>query len=111
MKNYVQTGDILTLSAPADVSSGGIVVVGTLVGVAQVDAVAGDPVAVVRRGVFADLPKKTGEAWAVGDKLYWNATDGHMTKTATGAVLVGCAVATVVAAGETGSVFLDGVIR
>jgi predicted RecA/RadA family phage recombinase len=38
MKNYLQAGETVTVTAPADVTSGTLVVVGSLVGVAAFDA-------------------------------------------------------------------------
>lgn len=67
MKNFVQPGDSITLPAPADVTSGGIVIAGALVGVAAADALTGEGVVIATRGVF-DLPKGA-EVFAVGDEV------------------------------------------
>ena len=67
MKNFVQPGDSITLPAPADVTSGGIVIAGALVGVAAADALTGEGVAIATRGVL-DLPKGA-EVFAVGDEV------------------------------------------
>jgi len=91
MKNYVQEGKTLTVTAPAAVASGDYVVVGAIRGVAAYDAASGEPVEVATEGVFT-LPKVAAEDIAVGDLLYWTGT--ACTKTAgTGSKpLVGVAV-------------------
>ena len=91
MKNFIQQGSTLTLTAPATTTSGQLVVVGAIIGVANFDAASGDEVEVDIEGVF-ELPKLSGDTIAVGEKLYWNGT--ALTKTAgTGSKpLVGYAV-------------------
>lgn len=110
MKNFIQPGENLTLPAPSDVTSGQLVAVGSIVGVAQATVAAGQPVVLVRRGVFA-LPKATGQAWTAGTKIYRSADDGTLTTTATGNTLVGAVVEAAAAGDAAGNVLLDGVIR
>ena len=71
MKNYVQEGDVLTVSAPANVLSGAVAIVGSIYGVAAFDALSGADVEVQVEGVFT-LTKVTTDVVAVGDKLYWD---------------------------------------
>jgi len=91
MKNYLQEGKTLTVTAPGAVVSGQYVTVGAIRGVAAYDAASGEPVEVTTEGVFS-LPKATAEDIAAGDVVYWNGT--ACTKTAgTGSKpLVGVAV-------------------
>ena len=91
MKNYVQEGKTLTVTAPGAVVSGQYVVVGAIRGVAAFDAAQGERLEVVTEGVFS-LPKATAEDIAAGDVVYWTGT--ACTKTAgTGSKpLVGVAV-------------------
>ncbi len=106
MKNFLQPGTTLTVPAPAGgVVSGSPVAVGSLRGFASATAAAGEDVAVARSGVFSVI-KKAGEAWAVGDTLYYNATDGNFTKAATSAVLFGFAAAAAVSAATAGEIVL-----
>jgi len=79
MKNYVQEGKTITVTAPAVVVSGQYVVVGAIRGVAAFDAAQGEPVEVATEGVFT-LPKVAADNIAAGDLLYWNGT--ACTKTA-----------------------------
>lgn len=80
MKNYLQRGGTVTVTAPANVSSGDVVVVGALVGVAAFDASQNDQVEITTEGVFT-LPKKGTDVMAVGNLLYWDATNHYMTLT------------------------------
>jgi predicted RecA/RadA family phage recombinase len=54
----------------------------------------------------SDAPKASGEAWAVGAKLYWNDTTKAFTTTAAGAVLCGYAVQPAQAAATVSPIFL-----
>jgi len=73
MKNYVQEGKTVSVTAPAAVTSGQYVVVGAIRGVAAYDAAQGEPVEVATEGVFT-LPKVAADNIAAGDLLYWNGT-------------------------------------
>ena len=101
MKNYVQPGNTITLTAPYDVASGDGLLVGAIFGVATGAAVSGDPIEAALVGVF-DLTKVGSQAWAVGDKIYWDNTAKQATKTATSNTLIGVATEAVGnGAGET----------
>lgn len=101
MKNYVQPGNTITLTAPHAVASGSGLLVGAIFGVAAGDAGNGETVETVLVGVF-DLKKKASEAWVPGDKVYWDNIAKEATKTATDNTLVGVAVEAV--AGGAGDV-------
>lgn len=87
MKNYSQRGDIITVTVGADVASGGVVVVGDLVGVAVGAAANGTQAEVCLTGVF-ELAKVSG-AINQGVKVYWSAADSAVTTTASTNKLVG----------------------
>ena len=91
MKTYVQPGNTITLTAPYDVTSGDGLLVGAIFGIASGDALTGAEVEVVTTGVF-DVTKAASQAWAVGDKVYWDNTNRVVTKTATANTLIGVAV-------------------
>jgi len=59
MKNFVQPGDNLDVVAPATVSSGDGVLVGSIFGVAFEDKASGETVALGVEGVY-ELPKLCG---------------------------------------------------
>src|SRR3974377_478032 len=79
MKNFVQEGDVLTVTAAAIIAGGGGVIVGALAGIACTDAAIGDNVEVNMEGVYV-LPKAAG-AITQGAKLYWDATNKVVTTT------------------------------
>ena len=110
MKNLKQIGGVLTLTAPYTVLSGAGVLVGSIFGIAQTDAASGASVSIVRSGVFTHA-KNSGEAWAVGEQVYWDDTAKVFTTDDTGNVLVGAAVAAAANPSASGTVLLDGVIR
>ena len=91
---FVQEGDAIDYTPAADVAAGDVVVQGDLVGVSKLDIPAGRLGALAVQGVF-DFPKATGSGTAItaGTKLYWDATNGRATATATGNKLIGKAVA------------------
>ena len=101
MKNYVQSGHTITLTAPYAVASGDGLRVGSIFGVAAGDATSGATVEAALVGVF-DLRKVASQVWAPGDKIYWDDDKKEATKTATSNTLVG--VATEAAAGGAGNV-------
>ena len=101
MKNYVQPGNTLTLTAPYAVTSGDGLLVGSIFGVASVDAALNDPVQTALTGVF-DLTKVGSQAWTVGAKVYWDDTNKRTTSVATSNTLIGVATETVAGgAGDT----------
>lgn len=89
MKNFVQRGENLTLTAPRTLASGAGFLVGSIFGVASADAANGAPVVGVTEGVF-DLPKATGAVIA-GAKLYWDNAAFNVTTNASGTTLIGVA--------------------
>lgn len=100
MKNYIESGDALTIPAPAAVKSGGVVVIGALIGIAAADAASGEDVAVATRGVF-DLPKEAALAISLGAPVFWDATAGAVTTDDTGTVPLGYATAGAAASAAT----------
>lgn len=103
MKNYVQHGDTLSLTAPAGgVVSGSPYLIGAIFGVAAHNAVEGDPFELRRKGVVT-LPKKTGEAWSEGSVLYFDPATGNLTTTAGSLKKVALAVVAAASADVVGS--------
>ena len=90
MKNYVQPGNTVTLTAPYAVTSGDGLLVGSIFGVAAGDATNAETVETALVGVF-DLKKVGSQAWSAGDKVYWDNTNKEASKTATGNTLIGVA--------------------
>ncbi|MFN3577510.1 MAG: DUF2190 family protein [Tabrizicola sp.] len=109
MKTYVQPGNTITLTAPYAVASGDGLLVGSIFGVAAGTAALGEAVEAALTGVY-DLKKVASQAWAAGDKVYWDNTAKEVTKTTTSNTLIGVAVVAVAGgAGDTiGRVRLNG---
>jgi predicted RecA/RadA family phage recombinase len=93
MKNYIQKGDILTLTPAAAVASGIGYLFGTgLFGVATGDVVIGTPGEFITEGVV-EIAKTSALAISTGDRLYWDVTNKCVNKTAAAQQCVGIAVA------------------
>lgn len=107
MKNYIQEGKTLTVTAISDVASGGGVLIGSLFGVAIGSAASGSSVTISRSGVFS-LPKVEAQAWTVGDQIFWDDGDTTCTTASEGNVLIGLAVAAAANPTTTGTVALVG---
>ncbi|MDO5704268.1 MAG: DUF2190 family protein [Paracoccus sp. (in: a-proteobacteria)] len=116
MKNFIAIGNNLTVPLDDIAMGEGVIagngyLVGALFGVAaaSVEYVAGAECVLNLTGVY-DLPKQPSQAWTVGAKVYWDATNDRATTTATGNTLIGVAtLKTGGTAGETiGRVRLNG---
>ena len=89
MKNFIQPGGTITVPAPAAVTSGSLVQVGGLIGVASGDAAEDEDLELVLSGVF-ELPKVSADAVTVGAALYLK-SDGNLTLTSTDNAYAGVA--------------------
>ncbi|WP_288959539.1 DUF2190 family protein [uncultured Sulfitobacter sp.] len=89
-KNYIQPGDTLTIPAPADVLSGGVVIAGNIVGIAQGDALTGADLDVKTSGVW-QLSKVAVDDITLGAPLYWDDSAELVTITATDNTRLGTA--------------------
>lgn len=112
--NFVQEGKVIPFTAGAAISSGQVVVVGSMAGVSMGDVANGSVGQLAVEGVF-DIPAATA-AITVGAKVYWDADgdpvggtagSGAATATATDNTLVGYAVAAKASGGATVRVKLD----
>ena len=101
MKNFVQPGSTITLTAPYAVACGDGLLVGSIFGIASGTAALGEPVETALVGIF-DITKVGSQAWTVGARVYWDNTNKRCTKVATDNTLVGVAVEAVASgAGDT----------
>lgn len=113
MKNYVESGEVLTLTAPSGgVVSGVAYKIGSLIVVATVTVAQTLPFAAIVTGVIS-YTKPGSQAWTEGVKVYWDNSAKKFTTTSGGNTLAGVAAEAVGSgAGETtGKVRLDGVAR
>jgi predicted RecA/RadA family phage recombinase len=108
MKNYIKSGDVLTLVAPAGgVVSGNFYLIGTMLVCATTTAAATENFEGRTVGVY-DVPKVSAQAWTVGARIYWDSTAFNFTTTVGSNTLVGVAVAAAVNPSATGRVRLNG---
>ena len=107
MKNFIQKGDTITLTAPYNVSSGGGLLVGSIFGVASNDASSGNDVETATQGVFS-IAKTSAQAWTQGALIYWDDTNKVCTTTSSTNKLVGTATAAAANPSSTGYVRLNG---
>lgn len=109
MKSFVSAGHNIDFTVPSGgVTSGAVVIMGALVGIASTSGAEGETVAMVTTGVFR-LPKASGTAFTAGAKVSWNATDDECDAPGSGLYPIGTAIAA--AAGDATAVLvrLDGV--
>jgi predicted RecA/RadA family phage recombinase len=109
MNNYTQPGDVLTLTAPYDVASGGGALVGSIFCVATSAVASGARGEFKTTGVFG-LNKTAAQAWTEGQKLYWDNTAKEVTSVSTSNTLIGCATAPAANPSASGSVRLNGTV-
>lgn len=91
MKNYIQKGDVITVTASADITGGSMVVVGSLVGIAVTDIANGAKGEIALEGVY-EVGKEADDI-AIGVKLYHKSSTGTVTTTATSNTFAGYAFA------------------
>jgi len=91
MKNYVQPGEYITVTAGAAITAGSGVLTGAMFGIAATDAANGEEVELALTGVF-DLPKTASQPWTVGAPIYWDDAGKECTTVDTANTLIGVAV-------------------
>lgn len=90
MKNFIQNGNTITVTAVEDMTAGLPYKVGDLRGVAAHSALTGELCELVTEGVF-ELPKVSANVIGQGDKVYLSNSAAEMTTTATANFLFGIA--------------------
>lgn len=94
MKNYIQDGDVLSLTAPAGgVVSGSTYKIGDIICVAVADAAVGETFQGKTEGVF-DLPVAAADTPTVGAIAYWDDTNKEFTVVSTSNTKAGLFVTT-----------------
>lgn len=92
MKNFTQTGDNITLPAPSGgVTSGELVIVGNLPGVAFTSAEAGADVVLATSGVF-ELPKRATSTFASGGVVSYDISARRCDAAGAGLYPIGAAI-------------------
>jgi predicted RecA/RadA family phage recombinase len=108
MKNFVMAGTTVTLTAPAAVTSGQGLLVGSIFGLASASAAIGEEVEAVTEGVF-DIVKTAAQVFAQGAKVYWDNAAKSVTSVTAGNSLIGVALVAALGADATARVRLNGV--
>ncbi|MDP3853158.1 DUF2190 family protein [Phenylobacterium sp.] len=104
MKTQISEGSPIDITAPSGGTTSGVgVLLNLLFGIAVTTNVAGDAVAIHVSGVFDHIAEGagSGQAFAVGELVYWDNTNKRMTKTSTSNTKVGVAVAAKLTADTT----------
>ncbi|MGI3168972.1 DUF2190 family protein [Pseudooceanicola sp. C21-150M6] len=109
MRNYIQEGKHITITAAATASAGDGVLIGSLFGIACGYAAIGDDLDLATVGVF-DMPKLSTAVFAVGDPVYWDDAESIVTDDDNegGNSRVGIAVTTAANPSASVNVRLDG---
>jgi predicted RecA/RadA family phage recombinase len=110
MKNFIQPGDTITLTAPYAVTAGAPFLVGSIFAIATAAAESGAAVEGLVTGVV-EIAKTSAQAWAtVGLLIYFDAATKLLTTAAAAGAnkLVGVNVATAGNPSATGTVRLNG---
>jgi predicted RecA/RadA family phage recombinase len=106
MRNYIDSGDAIAVTAPRALASGEGCLVGTgMFGFAVTSALISTTVVLERKGRFSHA-KTSAQAWVVGDLIYWDDTNHVLTTTSAGNTLVGVATAIAANPSATGTCVL-----
>ncbi len=108
MKNYVAKGERLahTNATSTTISSGDVVLITNRIGIAVADIVASAVGQLQVEGVFT-LAKTAGQAWTLGQQLYWDASTSKFTSTASSHQKAGFAAAIAASAATSGKIKLN----
>lgn len=107
MKNFVQDGNVIEYTVPAGgVISGVPVLIGGRLVIPAFTANAGDRFNGVTEDVFV-LAKNTGEAWAEGQPVFWDAANLRLSTDPSVGLPVGAVVVAALSADTTGVVDLN----
>lgn len=105
MAKYIQPGKTIDYVCTADTNAEDIVVLGKRIGVAACSGKKDEVISVATEGVF-ECPKSTDAEIAIGDTLYYDATNKVVTKTSTDGIVAGYAISAATAAATTVNVKL-----
>lgn len=105
--NYKQPGSVLDLAAPYDRTTGQGALIGSIFGVALSTVLSGVTGQFKTDGVWT-LTKTSAQAWTLGDKIYWDASNKRCDNDPTVGMLIGTAIAAADNPSSTGDVRLNG---
>lgn len=90
--NIIMDGDRVPFVCTAAVTSGDLIVAGSMFGIALMDGAIGDTITLDASGQVVSLPKHAADTFAVGAKVYWDNTNKYTTSTTTSNTYIGVAV-------------------
>lgn len=105
MKNYVKDGKSVAFTMTGAVSSGDVVKIGKVIGVAQADAAIGDRVELLLEGVVS-LPRAPADVFTEGADVYW---DGSLATVVVTGDKIGSSIQALSAAAGSVEVRFNGV--
>ena len=109
MKNYIQHGDIISVTAPTNgIASGEGLIIGSLFGIALHASVEGDALEIATIGIY-QLPKASAAVLTVGARVAWDNTSKQVNTPGTGRFPIGAATEAVGNGITSVTVRLDGV--
>ena len=109
MKGFINSGDLLTMAAPSNVTKDVPILIGTWFCIPTETVASGTLTSFVRRGKVR-VPKGSGQAWStIGAKVYWDDTNKNVTTTASGNSLIGGVAEAAASADTVGYVILNGI--
>ena len=108
MKTFSQEGEVLTFTAPANVTAGTGVKIGDLLVIPTITVLSGAQFTGVRVGVV-EHAKLSAQAWTEGQQVNWDDTNKRFTTVTTGNFLAGIAYKVAANPSATGFVILRGV--
>lgn len=106
MQNYSQQANVIDLVAPYAVNAGQGAQVGSMFGVAVSTLASGAAGPFLRVGRCNAVTKKSAQAWAQGDKIYWDNTNKWLSNAPADGIFVGHACAAAADPSSTGDVVL-----
>lgn len=107
MKNWVSNGDNIIMVTPVAVTVGVPVVLNSgFFGIPASSGAVGATISFSQFGVFSGMPKTTGQAWTVGQKLYWDTVGLKFTNVPGALSVVAVATKAAAAADTTGELVL-----
>lgn len=88
MKNFIQEGKVVTVTAVAAMTAGLAYAVGSIVGVASTTVAIGEQCELVTEGVF-ELPKTVADVITQGAPAYLDVSEDKVTIVSTANTLIG----------------------
>jgi predicted RecA/RadA family phage recombinase len=104
--NFIEKGEVLNYSATTkNISSGDLVIIGSIAGVAKTDIAIGETGAVHITGVYSLA--KANDTITQGAKVYWNNINSNVTTNKLDSVLIGVAANNTISSDDFAQILLN----